>query len=228
MPNQVKDTAGCYADFEKVFREMFYLCLSEYYTCLPCQVVAVNVAAQKVDVQPVLMSYYRGSGTSATRPIIRNVPFWTFRADDTYITLPIKVGDTGLAIFCQRDISNWKETGGTVPLQSERILDYNDAFYIPFMGSSAQAISGYNPDFIEIVKNGKKITVKDGVLEAPEYDIIAKNLNISQNVVVGGTIVSTGAITSSTAVGLADGTQLGTHTHSGVQRGNAQTDPPVK
>ena len=189
---------------------MFYLCLSEYYTCLPCQVVAVNASMQTVDIQPVLMSYFREQGVSTPRPIIRNVPFWTFRAGDTYISLPIKVGDTGLAIFCQRDISNWKASGGTVPLQSERVMDYNDAFYIPFMGSASQAIPGYNPDFIEIVK------------------IIAQNLQISQNVTVGGTIVSTGAITSSTAIGLADGTQLGTHVHSGVQRGNSNTDAPVK
>ena len=228
MSSQVRETAGCFKDLEKVFRELFYYNLAERYTCLPCAVVAVNASSQTVDIQPVLMSYFFGQNVSTPRPIIRNVPFWTFRAGDTYISLPIKVGDTGLAIFCQRDISNWKETGGTVPLQSERVMDYNDAFYIPFMGSKAQAIPSYNPDFIEIVKSGKKITVKDGTLEAPEYEIVAKSLNISQNVVVGGTILSTGAITSATAVGLADGTQLGTHVHSGVQRGNAQTDPPVK
>lgn len=228
MHSQVKDTAGCYGDFEKVFRDMFYLCLSEYYTCLPCKVVAVNAGVQTVDIQPVLMSYFREQNISVPRPIIKDVPFWTFRAGDTYISLPIKVGDTGLAIFCQRDMTNWKASGGTVPLQSERVMDYNDAFYIPFMGSASQAIPGYNPDFIEIVKNGKKITVKDGTLEAPEYTIVAKNLQISQNVTVGGTIVSTGAITSSTAIGLEDGTQLGTHVHSGVQRGNSNTDAPVK
>jgi len=213
MANDIKDTAGCYEEAERFLREMFYVFLSERYTCMPCRVVAVNVDKQMVDIQPLLKTYYRQSGQSVSRPVIQDVPFWTFRAGDTYISLPIKPGDTGLAIFCQRDITNWKETGGEVPLQSERVMDYNDAFYIPFIGSAAQAISGYNAEYIEIVKNGKKITVKDGVLDAPEYHINCKS------------ILATGLITSETDV-IAGGISGKTHVHGGVQGGPSDTGVP--
>lgn len=214
MANDIKDVAGSYEDFEKVFRDMFYLCLSERYTCLPCIVEAVNVATQTVDIRPQLMSYYREQNISVSRAIIRNVPFWTFRAGDTYISLPIKVGDTGIAIFCQRDISNWKVTGGEVPLQSERVMDYNDAFYIPFMGTKSSVIPSYNPDYIEIVKNGKKITVQDGVLNAPEYHIECKSVHATSTVVSDTDCISAGISGKG-------------HVHGGVVSGQSTTSTPL-
>ena len=207
------EIAASYNDMEKVFREMFYYCIAERYTCLPCIVIAVNTSKQTVDIRPLLKSYYFGADKDVSRAIIKNVPFWTFRAGDTYISLPIKPGDTGLAIFCQRDISNWKEVGGEVPLQSKRVMDYNDAFYIPFIGSAAQAIEGYNADYIEIVKNGKKITVKDGTLEAPEYVINCKELH------------ATGEVTSDTDC-ISAGISGKSHVHTGVVTGGSVTGGP--
>lgn len=213
MRNQIQETAGCYADVGRFLKEMFYLNLLNYYTCLPCKVVSVNTTKQMVDIQPLLMSYLPHSQESVSRPVIKDVPFWTFRAGDTYISLPIKPGDTGLAIFCQRDITNWKETGGEVPLQSERALDYNDAFYIPFIGSAAQAISGYDADYIEIVKNGKKITVKDGVLDAPDFQINCKSVH------------ATGIIESDTDC-VSAGISGAEHIHGGVTTGSGTTGAP--
>lgn len=214
MPNEVEQTAGNYTDLEAVFRELFYLCLAERYTCLPCKVVAVNVDIQTVDIQPTIKSYFRGPKVHVERPIIKGVPFWMFRAGDTYITLPIKPGDTGLAIFCQRDITNWKESGGVATIQSERVMDYNDAIFLPFVGAKTQAVSNYNPNFIEIVKNGKTITVKDGTLDAPDYAINCKSLH------------ATGTVVSDTDC-ISGGISGKTHRHVGVRSGDQTSGEPV-
>lgn len=213
------DVPSNYEDAEKVFRSMFDIVLSEYYFCLPCRVVAVSASTQTVDIQPVLKRYYIKAGQSLSRAVIKGVPFMFQRADDTYISLPIKVGDTGLAVFSQRDISNWKEVGGEVPLQSLRTSDYNDAIFLPFVGSKAQAIPDYNPDYIEIVKNGKKITVKDGVLDAPVWHINCKSITASETIHAGGMIDSD---TDCVSAGISG--KL--HVHGGVVPGSGNTSTP--
>lgn len=218
MAQNNNGTAAGQYDNERWFIEMFGLCMYNYNTCLPCKVVSVNYEAQTVDIQPTLKAYVPSSGTYIDRPVIKNVPFWIYRAGDTYITLPIKVGDTGIAIFSQRDMSSWKEVGGSVALPTNRVMDYNDAVYIPYLGTKATAVKGYNPDHIEIVKNGKTITVKDGTLEAPEYDLICKNITC-QAVHATDTIVSDTDCISGSISGKS-------HTHGGVQGGSSSTGGP--
>ena len=160
------------------------------------------------------MSYSEATETSTSRAVITNVPFWMYRAGDTYITLPIKEGDTGLAIFSQRDITNWKVVGGEVPLQSKRIFNYNDALFLPYFGPSSKAVPNYNPNNITIVKNGKVIEVKDGVLDAPDYEINCKSLHAT-GIVKSDTDCVSGSISGAT------------HVHSGVSTGSSNTGAPV-
>ena len=210
----VQDTAGMYATFGDMFKRMLDIFMTDYYFCLPCVVEAVNTQKQTVDIRPALKAYSKASNTSVSRALIPNVPFWMYRAGDTYLTLPIKVGDTGLAIFSQRDITNWKETGGEVPLQSTRIHDYNDALFLPYFGPSSNAVANYNPNNITIVKNGKTIEVQDGTLYAPDYTIVCQS------------VYASGTIESATDV-IAGGVSGKTHIHSGVTPGSGNTGEPV-
>lgn len=211
--NNVKDTVGMYADKAQFLRKMIYLNMLGYYTALPCEVVAVNAAAQTVDIKPLLMAYYPEHDKSVSRAVIAEVPFVFQRAGDTWLSLPIKPGDTGLAIFCCRDISNWKEVGGEVVLKTGHCMDYNDAIFIPFVGAKAQAVPNYNPDYLEIVKNGKTITVKDGVLDAPEYHFNVKSVHAS------GTVESETDCISAGISGKG-------HIHGGVMSGDKVSGPP--
>lgn len=192
----LKTTAGMYEKFSEMFKRMLDVFMLDYYFCLPCVVEAVNLDKQTVDIRPVLKAYSKSLNESASRALIANVPFWMYRAGDTYITLPIKPGDTGLAIFSQRDITNWKETGGEVELQSLRIHDYNDALFLPYFGPASKAISNYNSNNITIVKNGKSIEVQDGKLYAPDYDLVCKNVSCED--VTCASVQSTGNIASDT------------------------------
>lgn len=212
--NQVQDVAEMYSSYESLFKRMLDIFMLDYYFCLPCVVEAVNVSKQSVDIRPVLKSYSMATKSSESRALIKDVPFWIYRAGDTYMTLPIKPGDTGLAIFSQRDISNWKEIGGEVPLQSTRIHDYNDALFLPYFGPTSKAIQNYNADNITIVKNGKIIEVQDGVLNAPDYHIECKSLHATLLVQSDTDCVSAGVSGA-------------THVHSGVTSGPNNTGEPV-
>lgn len=213
------DTILSQYDDAQYLREMFEGFLTGLNFCLPCVVEKVNAEKQTVDIRPQLKSYFVSKKQNISRPIITDVPFQVFRAGDTYISLPIKVGDTGIAVFSQRDISNWKKIGGEVPLQSYRMCDYNDAFFLPYVGSENKAIENYNENFIEIVKNGKKITVKDGVLDAPEYIINCKQLNALESITAGTTITALVDVLATTI-------SLLSHIHGGVASGNRTTGTP--
>lgn len=210
----VQDVPGMFQDADVVFKRMLDLFMLDYYFCLPCVVEAVHLDTQTVDIRPVLKAKSLASGDSVSRALISNVPFWMYRAGDTYITLPIKVGDTGLAIFCQRDITNWKETGGEVALQSGRIFDYNDALFLPYFGPTSKAVPNYNANNITIVKNGKVIEVKDGVLDAPDYEINCKSLHAT------GIVKSDTDCISGTISGIG-------HKHGGVSSGSSTSGTPV-
>lgn len=210
----VQETAGMFGSFDTLFKKLMNIFMLDYYFCLPCVVVAVNTAKQTVDIRPTLKAYSKASNTSVSRALIANVPFWMYRAGDTYMTLPIKPGDTGLAIFSQRDISNWKVVGGEVSLQSDRIHDYNDALFLPYFGPTANAVPNYNSNNITIVKNGKIIEVKDGTLYAPDYAIECKSVH------------ATGLIASDTDC-ISSGISGKTHVHGGVSTGSGNTGAPV-
>lgn len=210
---------GSQFTLDKIISEYFRLFMLELNFALPAVVEAVDVGKQTVDVRPTLMKRYE-DGRNVSRAIIRNVQFQFPRGGDSYVTLPIKPGDEGIIIFSGRDLSSWKESGGLQPLHSTRLLDYNDAVFIAGVSSYPRAVSGYDPDNITIVKNGKKITVKDQVLDAPDYHINCKSLFASE------TIEATSTITSATDV-IAGGISGKTHVHSGVTSGGSNTGEPV-
>lgn len=203
---------------DKIINEYFRLFMLELNFALPAVVEAVDVSKQTVDVRPTLMKRYE-SGKNATRAIIKNVQFQFPRGGDSYVTLPIKPGDEGIIIFSGRDLSSWKTAGGIQPLHSTRVLDYNDAVFIAGVSSYPRAVDGYDPDNITIVKNGKKITVRDQVLDAPDYHINCKSLFVSE------TIEAVSTITSATDV-IAGGISGKTHVHGGVSSGQSNTGVP--
>lgn len=222
---EMKKSVGQQFNLQRVVREFIRLFMLDMNFSLPAVVEAVHPDKQTVDVRPTIMKRNQLTKQNYQRALLLNVPFQFPRGGDSYVTLPIKPGDEGVLIFAGRDIRAWKELGGAQPIRSDRILDYNDALFIPGISAIPNAVPGYDPDNITIVKNGKKITVKDGTLEAPEYDFICKNINASGTVVVGQTITATGAISSATDV-MAGGISAKNHVHAGQYSSTSKTGIP--
>lgn len=208
-----RDSVGAQYNAERVITEFVRLFLAGCFFSIPARVISVNVSKQSVDVQPSLMKLYPKTGLNIPRPVLQNVPFQFQRGGDSYITIPIKPGDEGILIFAQRDIRSWKELGGIQQLRSSRMFDYNDAIFIPGISSFVRAVSSYDPDNITIVKNGKKITVGDGTLDAPDYAINCKSLHAT------GTIESDSDCISAGISGKG-------HVHGGVESGGSSTGGP--
>jgi len=171
---------------------------------LPAKVISFNASNQRASVQPVIQAviYDKNSNEkiinrvgekigvkNVEMPVIEDVPVQYLRAGNFMITLPIKSGDTGLLVFCHRDISRWKKQGGIAKQADLNLFDYSNAVYLPFIASEKNAISDYNSTGIEIrgendkiVLDGNNITVESSgnvTVTATQADIDANIINLA-------------------------------------------------
>ncbi len=97
---------------------------------LPAQVTVVR-GNQKVDIQPLLQTRYT-DGTLVNLPPIQNVMVSMPIGAKYSIKLPVAVGDTGVALFCDRSLDVWASgSGGLVDPQDSRQHDLSDPIFIP-------------------------------------------------------------------------------------------------
>lgn len=172
---------------------MHYLKLSMH-TMMIVRVVAVNATAQTVDVVPSIMAVVRDvNGTKKTisslgeeirvsdveLPAIKNVPISFPRAGNFSITLPITVGDEGMLIVSERDLSLWKNQGAPAPQGQASMFNFNDGVYLPGVPNSTTKISNYSTSNLELRAGSDKISM-DG----------AGNINITGKLTVSGHVVS--------------------------------------
>lgn len=97
---------------------------------LPGQITKIH-GNQQVDVQPTLQTRYI-SGKVVSLPVIQNVMVQMPMGQLYSIKLPLKVGDTGSLLFCDRSLDVWSRgSGGVVDPQDSRNHDLTDAIFIP-------------------------------------------------------------------------------------------------
>lgn len=97
---------------------------------LPASVVAVR-GNQLVDVQPLLMARYAGKDASAL-PIIPHALVCAPMGAAWGLKVPLAVGDTGLAIFCDRSLDAWASGDGSLTDPADcRAHDLCDAVFLP-------------------------------------------------------------------------------------------------
>lgn len=96
---------------------------------MPAQVVNIR-GNQKVDIQVLLQSRY-ADGTLVLPKPVQNVMVSMPMGSDYSIKLPVLVGDTGIALFCDRSLDNWCVSGGIVDPADSRTHDFSDPIFIP-------------------------------------------------------------------------------------------------
>jgi len=101
----------------------------------PVRVEKYYSDTQKVDVVPLLKKKYT-DGTESLLPVISDVPIeWpVVNNGKSYIIMPLKAGDTGKVVFCDRSLDRWLAGDGspTSPLDP-RIHDLSDCVFWPGM-----------------------------------------------------------------------------------------------
>lgn len=225
-------------------------------TAIPVRVDRVDRAADGsgalyVDATP-LICQTAADGTTLDPVSIPHLPYFRYQHGTAAVICDPKVGDVGLAIFAQQDVS--RLSGGTEPVGpgSFRCFDMSDGFYIGgFWGQKPKT-------FIRIEDTG------DVTITAPQTVVVntaAATVNASSTCDVNtatatvtatssvtidtpathitGTLQVDGHITGSGGLAVsggsgavvsgdvtADGISLKTHVHGGVESGGSTTGGP--
>lgn len=131
--------------------------------CKACYIVAVNnTSPLTVDVQPVdtLKTITDGKNATYTNmPILKNIPvvFPHSQASGFGCTLPLKAGDTGLLLFADRALGNFKLYGKETPPQQDGALtnairthSLTDAIFVAGLCYNSNGYASYDTDGIQL------------------------------------------------------------------------------
>jgi hypothetical protein len=160
-----------------------------------------------VDVQP-LVNQVDGYGNAIPQGILHNLPYTRMQGGTNAVILDPQIGDLGICIFADKDISSVKATKKQANPGSRRRFDVADGMYLGGL------LNGTPTQYVEFTAGG--ITV----VSPSEITLQAPTINLEGAVVASSTINATGEVTG-------NGKQLSTHTHSGVQPGSGNSGPPT-
>lgn len=178
-----EQTQGAMA-FQNVIKSL----IGELHTLQLCEVVSINSVGE-VDsvglcsIRP-MVKLIDGSNNAYDRGVVENVPYFRFQGGKNAVICDPQVGDIGLGLFCERDISMVKRNKVQSAPNNKRQYDLNDAVYL------GGFLNGTPSQYIQFLENGINIRSTGDV-----------NIN-------GMTIKSTGEIVTK------GGVVLDTHIHS--------------
>lgn len=126
-----------------------------------CFIAEVTEIKEKF-VSVINTNKYMFQGKPMDYPIINNVLVCFPHVNNCKISLPLAVGDIGICIVAQGDISNFKQSGERSIPNSARKFDITDSIFIPFSLFNTQDIQ---ENFMIEYKEDTKITISDDTLE---------------------------------------------------------------
>ncbi|WP_410679089.1 Gp138 family membrane-puncturing spike protein [Avibacterium paragallinarum] len=187
--------------------------LRQLHTALPAKVIHFHPTKQTVSLA-VQIKQVLVDGKSIAIPPLMDVPICYPRGGGFAITFPLRAGDEGIAIFSERCIDGWWQSGNASEPLDHRFHDLSDAMFIPGICSQPQCVKNFfaaglslqtlsGSTFIRMVEGS--ITIKGD---------ITHNGNTQQ---IGNT-TTTGTLTGQTDV-IAGGVSGKSHTHSGDSGG---------
>jgi len=234
------------AQFDPERAQLFIIqqLLRGIHTCSLVEVLAVLPASGKVgfvDVQPMILETTTDGVVVEQRPIY-NVPYLRYQGGASAVILDPAVGDTGLALFAERDITNVKATQRPGPAATDRTHSSADALYIggvlnadptqyvQFQPSGA-GIKIHSPGAVAI-EAGSTVHITSGTtttIDAPGGFIV--NANMTLNGTMSGTASGAGAYQFAGTIvapnAVINGVTQSTHKHTGVQTGGGTSGGPT-
>lgn len=184
----------------ELFKKKIFLDLR---VCLPANVISYNATENTADLQIAIQEVLMNN-KFIDMPQIFDIPVLELGGNDLSVKIPLKAGDTGIVIFCDRDITLFKQEKKNTQPQTLRKHDLSDGIFIPMkFGNSGSS---------NIV-----IQSADG---STKFEVTSSGINIKGNVTIEGNIQATDVKTDSVS-------SLNTHIHSGVTTGSGNTGTPV-
>lgn len=203
------------------------------FTSIPAHVVGFDPASQLAQIE-LGIRRVDIDGASHVPPPIIDCPV-LFPGDKFAVEMQIDVGCEGLAVFSQRCIDGWLNTGGTADNPLRRYHDMQDAFFIPGMRPLPSVLPSFQNNGIRLrnfsgnhwvwLKNDGTITIENGsghIRMAPDGTVTINGVVIdtSSNVTTNATV------TAKTDV-VGGGISLNSHTHGNVENGGGSTSAPM-
>jgi len=110
----------------------------------PVTVSQVGPGGTKVDVMPDHLAVTYTDDGEQTQPAITipGVPVWVYgqgAVGGAYLQFPVRVGDKGLVIVGDRDLSDWYEGGIPAPPPHYRAHSVSDSVFLPGLRDSTRA-----------------------------------------------------------------------------------------
>lgn len=156
-----------------------------------------------VDIRP-LIQQIDGDANAVDHGVVHNVPYMRIQGGANAVILDPQVGDIGIAVFCDRDISTLKATKKAALPGSRRANHMADAVYLHTI------IAGAPTQYVRFSAAGISLVSPVAV------QIQAPNIGLHGNVTAsGGTLTHNGVNVGST------------HAHGGVQPGSGTSGAPV-
>jgi len=187
-----------------------------------------------VDVQP-LVSQVDGSGNVIDLPKLYGLPYMRVQGGSDAVILDPKVGDLGIALFGDRDLSNVIANKAKSAPGSKRKHSLSDGLYI------GGILNGTPTQYVQFSTSGMTLVSPNKItLQAPNVEIDASTQFkvTSAAIEEDGPVHITGAQTNDSTLGVSGQTTLAgvtsngkdvgsTHKHSGVTTGSGDTGTPV-
>lgn len=135
IPKHGLQGAALPSDFSGNYNQLLFTIrqvLSKVNVAALCKVIAVYGggvgAPPTVDLQP-LVDQVDGYGNSIPHGVLHNVPVYRMQSGANAIILDPVIGDIGVAVFCDRDISSVKSNKTRVLPGSRRRFNVSDGLY---------------------------------------------------------------------------------------------------
>lgn len=219
------DSAGAYNSAIFIIQQE----LAKISTVKLVQVLAVDTTAKTVDVQP-MVNQIDGDNNATPHGTILGVSYGAWQFGPNAVIADPAVGDKGIMICSDRDISTVKASKDISPPGTNRLLDAADGMYIggvPLLNSDPTQWVKFLSDGLQLhdVNNHELVSGPSGWAFT---GVVTFNDNVQfAGQLLGGTgaemtadIKTTGIIQSGTII-------LGTHKHLGVTTGAGTSGGPT-
>ena len=243
LPNYNESNQGSFSGILEEVLKNFSLTLEN---AIPGVVVSHDRTANTAVITPAINSI----GTDG-EPLQRaniTLPVHVFGGGGIVISTPLKAGDTGWIIACDRDITLFKQSLKVSNPNTYRTHKFAFGFFLPDKVKGFTVQSGDENSFlIQTLDGSTRIALSDGLVKIKtggDIDAECTNLTIKStkckitseveiegdtkitgDVSVTGDIDATGTITGTTDV-IAGAISGKTHVHGGVSSGPSTTGQP--
>ncbi|NBI40151.1 baseplate protein [[Haemophilus] felis] len=192
----------------------------QIHTALPAKVVNFDPVNQTVTLALQIKQVLSAGKTVQIPPLVY-VPVSFPRGGGFAFTFPLNAGDEGIALFAERCIDGWWQSGKASEPLDYRFHDLSDAMFIPGICAVPNAIKGFfmNGLSMQTLDGSTFIRVTNGTIYIQGNIEHKGDTQHTGNTTQTGEFSATGVISSDTDC-LSAGVSGNSHTHPGDSGGS--------